>query len=225
MSRMMLRSNGKPPLARSPVRLRPRPNTLQPTNSNTIHHTTPGSVTKSQLPNPIRDIEKSDFHPEYHAISCELMALAKMVHQELGHKDDTTMTDASVLTGPRKIPLFERGRLYDEYSARRNERLTRKKGETKYEKKPSYDLGVRVESAKKREPGRFNGRKKAAMEASTMTPVGERREAQTPRYSLRSCTNKENKKPPVPVRVPFMSVERSVGVSERKMGVRMTRKT
>ncbi|KAL6572214.1 hypothetical protein OROMI_013172 [Orobanche minor] len=224
MSRMMLRSNGKPPLARSPVRLRPRRNTLQPTNSNTVHSTPPGSVTKSQLPNPIRDVEKSDFRPEYHAISCELMALAKMVHQELGPKDDTTMTDASILIGPRKSPLFERGKFYDEYAAIRNERLKRKKGETEYEKKPSYNLGVRVESAKKREPRRFDSRKKAAVAASTMTPVAERRGAQTPRYSLRSCTNKENKKPPVPLPVPFMSVERSVGVSERKMGVRRNRK-
>ncbi|KAL6509844.1 hypothetical protein OROGR_022332 [Orobanche gracilis] len=224
MSRMMLRSNGKPPLARSPVRLRPRRNALQPTNSNTVHHTPPGSVTKSQLPNPSRDVEKSDFRPEYQAISCELMALAKMVHQELGAKDDTTMTDASALISPRKSPLFERGKFYDEYAARRNERLKRKKGETEYEKKPSYDLGVRVESAKKREPGRFDGLKKAAVAASTMTPVAERRAARTPRYSLRSCTNKENKKPPVPVPVPFMSVERSVGVSERKMGVRRNRK-
>ncbi|KAK6160822.1 hypothetical protein DH2020_004203 [Rehmannia glutinosa] len=213
MSRMMLRSNGKPPLARSPIRLRSRRKALQPTNTNTIH-TPPGSLTKSHLPNNHTwDVEISELRPEYHTISCELRALAKMVHQELGAKDETTFG------GAQKGPLFERGRFYDE-----NERLKRKKGEMEgCEKKPSYDLGVRVESAKKREAGRFDSRRKTAVAvAAASTPMAERREARTPRYSLRSCTNKENKKPPLPV--PIMNIERSVGVTERKVGVRRYRK-
>ncbi|KAL0313901.1 UNVERIFIED_CONTAM: hypothetical protein Sangu_2234500 [Sesamum angustifolium] len=223
---MMLRSNGKPPLARSPIRLRPRRKPLQPTATNTTH-TPPGisfskihgrkhvelytsSLTKSQLPNRNWDVENSGLRPEYHTISCELRALAKMVQQELGNKDETTF-DGGVL-GAQRSPLFERGRFYDEYSARRNERLKRKKGEM--EKKPGYDLGVRVESAMK-----VGGRRKASVAAAT--PVADRREAPTPRYSLRSGARKENKKPPV---MP-MAISSSVGVvSERKVGVRSIRK-
>ncbi|GFP98547.1 hypothetical protein PHJA_001998600 [Phtheirospermum japonicum] len=222
MSRMMLRSNGKPPLARSPIRLRPRRKALQPTNNNTIL-TPPGSMAKSQLPIYNRAVENSILRPEYHTISYELQALAKMVHQELGPGDDTSMVDVG---GIQRSPLFERGRFYDEYSARRNERLKRKKGsETAYEKKPSYDLGVRVEPAKKRveSANKFDGRRKSMVVAVAATPVAERREARTPRYSLRSsAAAKENKKPPpMPVAVvPMMSGERSVGVSERKMGVK-----
>ncbi|KAK6160811.1 hypothetical protein DH2020_004192 [Rehmannia glutinosa] len=179
MSRMMLRSNGKPPLARSPIRLRSRRKALQPTNTNTIH-TPPGSLTKSHLPNNHTwDVEISELRPEYHTISCELRALAKMVHQELGAKDETTFG------GAQKGPL--------------------------------------VESAKKREARRFDSRRKTAVAvAAASTPMAERREARTPRYSLRSCTNKENKKPPLPV--PIMNIERSVGVTERKVGVRRYRK-
>ncbi|KAL0440502.1 UNVERIFIED_CONTAM: hypothetical protein Slati_2533200 [Sesamum latifolium] len=212
MSRMMLRSNGKPPLARSPIRLRPRRKPLQPTPANTTH-TPPGSLTKSQLPNRNWDVENSELRPEYHTISCELRALAKMVQQELGNKDETTFEDGALAA--QRSPLFERGRFYDEYSARRNERLKRKKGEM--EKKPGYDLGVRVESAMK-----VDGRRKAAVAAAT--PVADRREARTPRYSLRSGARKENKKPPT-MPMSMSSVEKSVGgLSERKVGVRTIRK-
>lgn len=174
---------------------------------------------------PIRswDVEESGLRPEYHMISCELRALAKMVHQELGTKGIPSFDDDGGVLGGQRSPLFERGRFYEEYSARRNERLRRKKGEVEgYEKKPAYayDLGVRVESAKKREATKFDSRRKAAVAAAAATPVAERREARmtpTPRYSLRS-TSKENKKPPIP-----MSLDKSVvGITERK--VRRTRK-
>ncbi|XP_057807728.1 uncharacterized protein LOC131022297 isoform X2 [Salvia miltiorrhiza] len=96
---MMLRSSAKPPLARSPIRLRSRRKPLQPAADNAAR-TPPGSLTKSQMPNRSWDVEQSGLRPEYHTISCEL----------------------SVLGGQRS-PLFERGRFYDEYCARRNERL------------------------------------------------------------------------------------------------------
>lgn len=141
-----------------------------------------------------------------------------MVNQELGNRDgDDTMSQGGAFQGS---PLFERGRFYEEYSARRNERLKRKKGEMEggYEKKPSYGLGVRVESAKKREATKSADSRRKTVAATT--PVAERRGTQTPRYSLRS-SSKENKKPPLPMP---MNVERSVGVSERKGGVRRIRK-
>ncbi|XP_047955994.1 uncharacterized protein LOC125201787 [Salvia hispanica] len=222
---MMLRSSAKPPLARSPIRLRSRRKPLQPAADN-VARTPPGSLTKSQIPNRSWDMEQSGLRPEYHTISCELRALAQMVHQELGTKGSSSFNDGGALGG-RRSPLFERGRMYDEYSARRNERLFKRKakGEVEgYEKKPAYDLGVRVESAKKRvEATKFDSRRKAAVAAAaaTTTPVAERWEARTPRYSLRS-TNKENKKPPIPMAA-ALSMEKSVGITERKVR-RSTRK-
>lgn len=161
------------------------------------------------------EVEKIGVRPEYHTISCELKALAKMVHQELGSKNDPNFDDEALAA--RRSPLFERGRFYDEYCARRNERLKRKKGETE---KPAYDLGVRVESAK---GSKMDSRRKTAAAAAVVaaaTPVAERREARTPRYSLRSTASKENKKPPIPIAM--MHVEKSVGVTERRSGVRRT---
>ncbi|KAL8523675.1 hypothetical protein ACS0TY_013591 [Phlomoides rotata] len=213
MSRMMLRSNAKPPLARSPIRLRSRRIPLQPAAA---FNSPPGPLTKSVLPKRCSDVEQSGVRGEYHTISCELKALAKMVHQELGTKNDAKFGDDDSL----RMPLFERGRFYDEYCARRNERLKRKKGETAdgfEKKKPAYDLGVRVESSKKREVSKLESRRKAAA-ATPMT------EARTTRYSLRS-TSKENKKPPIPMPMPMpmmMHVEKSVGITERKSGVRRT---
>ncbi|KAL7154546.1 hypothetical protein ABFS83_03G009000 [Erythranthe nasuta] len=221
MSRMMLRSNGKPPLARSPIRLRPRGKAAPPTAAASVQ-TPPGSLTKSQLPNRKWDMEESGLRPEYNTISYELRALAKMVNQELGTgNEDAAFNGGGAFNGSQRSPLFERGRFYDEYSARRNERLKRKKGET--ENKPVYGLGVRVESAKKREvAGKLEGRRKSVAAAAAATPVAERREARTPRYSLRS-SSKENRKPPLPMGA-MTSVERSIGVSERKVGVRRTGK-
>lgn len=54
----------------------------------------------------------------------ELRALAKMVEDELGRSHHAESLLATIST-----PEFERGRLYDEYSARRTERLRRKKRE------------------------------------------------------------------------------------------------
>ncbi|KAG5408702.1 hypothetical protein IGI04_005021 [Brassica rapa subsp. trilocularis] len=82
------------------------------------------------------------------------------------------------------VPDFERGRFYDVYSARRNERLKRRKGgeeEDAVVKGTLYNLGVDPMPTKRR--GTFK-KKKAMVETTT-----------TPRYSLRSTVNKDNKKP------------------------------
>nr|GLL37150.1 uncharacterized protein LOC109165633 [Ipomoea trifida] len=210
MSKMMLRSS-KPPLPRSPIRLRSR-RALRST-TNTLQ-TPPGSLTKSQLPNPRSDVEEWEMRPEYHTISCELRALAKMVQQEIGNGDGGNPGNEEYSMNPRS-PLFERGRLYEEYSARRNERLKRKKcGE---EKAAVYGLGVRVESAKKRVV-------QSARKTVPATPMtAQRGGGEKPRYMLRSMTtSKENKKPPSHL---GMSVEKSVGGGEKKKtAVRRSRK-
>ncbi|KAI3776534.1 hypothetical protein L1987_46320 [Smallanthus sonchifolius] len=179
-----MRSDRKPPLAlRSPIRLRSR----RPVQSNL--QTPSGTLTKSHLPKRSSVIEEHELRPEYHTMSCELQALTKMVQ-------DTLRGSATTNQSANEGPLFQRGKFYDEYSARRNERLKRKRGgESGVEKKTPCKqyLGVRIESAKRTtwEVKKFESARKM------MTPLMERRQvATTQRYSLRSSC-KENKKPPL----------------------------
>ena len=167
-----------------------------------------GSLTKSHKPIRPLDIEKSELRPEYHTISCELKALTKMVWDELGKAD----TDNGVVAnscGGNSSPLFERGRFYEVYSARRNERLRRKKGLTADEGKSVHNLGVTVESAKKNSSRKLESLRKSVSAAYSI----ERNE--TPRYMLRSMT-KENKKPPLP-----SNVEKSILGGEKKTARRV----
>ncbi|KAJ6411903.1 hypothetical protein OIU85_018674 [Salix viminalis] len=208
MSRM--RTDRKPPLAKSPIRIRPR----RVLRSESIAlQTPPGSLTKSQKPNRKWDTEDSDLRPEYHSISCELRALAKMVRDEFGN-GELTNGGVSRSLSANSSPLFERGRFYEEYSARRNDRLKRKKGDTGDDVKTPYNLGVTVKSTKRRDTRKLESTRKSVSDAYLV----ERNE--TPRYLLRSM-NKENKKPPLPV----YSFEKSVLAGERKLATRKVRKT
>ncbi|XP_076949232.1 uncharacterized protein LOC143621803 [Bidens hawaiensis] len=181
-----IRTDRKPPLGlRSPIRLRPR----RPVQSSLPNLQTPsGAFTTSRLPKQSSVKEEHELRPEYHTMSCELKALSKMVQDTLW---GPTTTSQSANEGP----VFQRGRLYEEYSARRNERLKRKRGESMVEKKTPCKqyLGVRIESAKKStvDVKKFESARKM------MTPLVERKQvATTQRYSLRSSC-KENKKPPL----------------------------
>ncbi|XP_051124196.1 uncharacterized protein LOC127246714 [Andrographis paniculata] len=221
MSKMMLRSSGKPPLAaaRSPIRLRSRSKPPQPPAASSAVRSPLGSFSYSKVSNHTRDTGKSELRPEYHSITCELEELANMVYKELGSRNGA-IYDGEI-PGVQTGSIFERGRFYEEYSARRNERLRRKKSESEfgYEKKPAYDLGVRVESAMKREASKYSSRGKMTAVAAAATPE---RAAPTPRYSLRSSSmRKENKKPLLP---PMNIAEKSVGVTQRKGSVRRVRK-
>lgn len=174
---------------------------------------------KTKLPRSVcvGSAQDTDIRPEYRTISCELRALAKMVSREFGSSDDMVDDDAGGLrnistANSGRSPLFERGRFYEEYSARRNDRLKRKK--TGDEKKAVYDLGVRVDSAKRRETKKFESLRRTI----PCTPLTER-EASSSRYSLRSAANKENKKPPAPI-----NIEQSAGIGTKKSGVRRARK-
>lgn len=87
---------------------------------------------------------------------------------------------------------FERGRFYDEYSARRNERLMKKHtGAGIEEPKSAYNLGVKVESAKKKD----SKKKTESLRKSISETYCSVDRSQHPRYALRSTT----KKPPLPV--------------------------
>ncbi|KAL5706191.1 hypothetical protein ACHQM5_024392 [Ranunculus cassubicifolius] len=209
MSRLRTPSARKPPLAESASRI-PTGRTLR-SNTNVIQ--TPVSLGKTQIPNRLASASKSDLRPEYQSITGDLRVLAKMVEDEFGNHElgkvgsvDNMNIDPSV--------VYERGKCYEEYSARRNERL-RRKSMAGQEKKTPFSLGVTVDSGKKRESKKLESLRKSvpANFSVTATP--------TSRYSLRSST-KENKKPPLaPV---AMKMDRTVADSERRIGTRRTRR-
>ncbi|WVZ19052.1 hypothetical protein V8G54_006374 [Vigna mungo] len=196
----------KPPLPRSPSRLRP-PQALRSSNSFSLQ-TPPGSLTKSQKP-----ALSPNMRPDYLTISSELRALARMVNDEVR---DVNLEKAAGgnSCGVKSSALFERGRLYEEYSARRNERLMRKRGVTAMDEvkvKPVRNLGVSVESGKKNSVRKIGSLRKS-ISAAYSAGVSE-----TPRYMLRSMT-KENKKPPVATKF-----DKSAMPGEKKMGTRARR--
>ncbi|XWS24592.1 hypothetical protein CRYUN_Cryun28dG0116300 [Craigia yunnanensis] len=210
MSKM--KSDRKPPLAKSPIRL--RLGRVLRSNSTSLQ-SPPGSLTKSQNPIRIWAIEESEIRPEYRSISCELRALARMVGDELGNGETVNAVFGETSLSANSTPLFERGRFYDEYSARRNERLKMKKGETGNESKTGHHLGVTVESSKRRDSKKLESLRKSVSDAYSV----ERSETQTPRYLLRSMS-KENKKPPLAVNIYKSSV---IG-TEKKDAARRVRR-
>ncbi|KAK2392732.1 hypothetical protein QL285_066062 [Trifolium repens] len=194
------------PIPKSPMRLRTR--TVLDSAS---LQTPPGSLTKSQ-----KLVQSPELRPEYRTIACEFRALARMVNEEFGKPDPEIGITNSC--NPKSGVLFERGRFYDEYSARRNERLKRKQGamvndvnttSIKQPKVPHRALGVTVESGKKSTTARKLGSLRKSVSAAYSAEVSE-----TPRYMLRSMT-KENKKPPLGGGSRF---DKSVTVGEKKVG-------
>ncbi|CAM8973136.1 unnamed protein product [Rhodiola kirilowii] len=194
-----MKFNRKPPLAKSPVRTRPR-RALRSTTSMSVQ-TPPGSLTKSAAPLRRWDVEEMDLRPEFRSISCELRALARMATSNIESEDKKAGLGLSPVAA-NKSPLFERGRFYDIYSARRNDRLKRKLGmemeDESFKKCNSdYDLGVTIGPTKRRDSKRLeSGRKSIAVDFLVD------RTSQHSRYSLRSSA-KENKKPPLSVSASF----------------------
>ncbi|XP_078442690.1 uncharacterized protein LOC144712324 [Wolffia australiana] len=139
----------KPPLAVSPRRLRSR---------RVIHSVSASAQKPPPAPSPKQSLrlrrscagEESPPTLHYEQISQELQALAQRAKNDFITTDSVT----KIAAGPRS-PFLERGRLYDVYSARRNERLKRKMDET-FEAMPPLpftgdpDLGKR-KTAKKTE--------------------------------------------------------------------------
>lgn len=164
-----------------------------------------GSLTESKKPIGCHDIDESELRPEYRTISCELRALTNMVREGLGKMDSENIVFANSFGVDSGI-LFERGRLYDEYSAKRDERLKRKK-RGDYCKASAYKLGVAVESAKKSSSKKLESLRKSV---SVTCPM-ERSEA--PRYMLRSMTKGNKKLPPLP-----LIFEKSTTGVDKKIG-------
>ncbi|XP_009120900.1 uncharacterized protein LOC103845765 [Brassica rapa] len=155
MSSRMRSSYLKPPLPKSPIRLRSRQVLLSNSSSSSTLITPPG-VTK-----PGRRLSHGD-------------AEAKLPIESEDVKTRAEASNLQNLAADSAPLVFERGRFYEEYSARRNERLKRKnKGEE------SVVKGVEPTTTKRR---------------------GTTKNTTKPRYSLRSMSmTKENKKPPLPL--------------------------
>lgn len=142
-----------------------------------------GPLTKTRM-------KESEIRPEYNSISYELRALAQIVQGELGSLSSKSADfEKYSINGGNNYrnnegsqTLFERGRLYEQYSERRNERLRKKQDDPT----PSWypGLGVKFES----------GKKKSVMNSSaSSSPSGNR--TQHPSYALRSMA----KRPPLPL--------------------------
>ncbi|GAB2300445.1 hypothetical protein Dimus_034488 [Dionaea muscipula] len=193
-----MKSDRKPPLVRSPMRIPPRRSLRS--NTATPFRSPSGYSRKVMI--RATEVKKKEIRPEYCRISCELTALAKMVGEKFGTSTSTSTT-TTVSDGNLQDPrAFERGRFYEEYSARRNERLKRKKQdeimvEPKTAAASSYKLlglgGVKVESAKDQ---RETTTKKKKVSAAAYNTVDR---SEHPRYALRSI----NKLPPRPLPINF----------------------
>ncbi|GAB4828428.1 hypothetical protein Ancab_035426 [Ancistrocladus abbreviatus] len=181
-----MKSDRKPPVTKSPMRLQAR-------------HFLRSHATLIRTP----DSKEQEIRPEYRTISGELKALAKMAEKQLG-THGCSNNNARLDSAGTASSLFERGRFYDEYFARRNERLKRKKpSEAAAEPKTLYNLGVKIESAKRKDS---NKQLESLKKSVPLTYSVERSEH--PRYALRNI-----KKPPLPVP---LNVEKSAGRGEKK---------
>ncbi|GAB2243555.1 hypothetical protein Droror1_Dr00023683 [Drosera rotundifolia] len=203
-----MKSSRKPPLVRLPMPIQPHLSLRS--NVTTPLRTPSGYLSKVEKPNhPATAANGKENRPDYCTIASELQVLAKMVEKEFGIVPTVPIGTGfgDVASTNDKDSLFERGRVYDEYSARRNERLKRKRGEEMWltaEPKTAYKLGVKVdESAKRTELKKHESLVKSVSAAYYSVDRSEH-----PRYALRSI-----KKPPLPVP---LNLERSGGGCVRK---------
>ncbi|GAB4833005.1 hypothetical protein Ancab_040442 [Ancistrocladus abbreviatus] len=194
-----MKSDRKPPVVKSPMRLQAR-----------------RVLRSDSTPMRTPDIKEVEIRPEYRTISCELKALAKMAEEQFGTNGGSN-NNAGLGGANTASYLFERGRFYDEYSARRNERLKRKKlseedGGAGLEPKTLYSLGVKVESSKRKDSKKQLESLKKSVSATYALDRSEH-----PRYALRSI-----KKPPLPV--PMSNVEKSAGGERKTRAQRASRR-
>ncbi|KAJ4869316.1 Uncharacterized protein Rs2_11854 [Raphanus sativus] len=206
MSTRMRSSYLKPPLPKSPLRLRSRQ--VLSSSSSSILQTPPG-LTKFQKRNVAADLEPN-LPIEYSSISSEIHAMAKMVEKEFAQEEVKSRAASleHMAANSEAAPVFERGRFYDEYSARRNERLRRKKGgEDSVVKGTPYNLGVEPVTTKRR--GTVKKKTTTVFSMSETTAVA-------PRYSLRSMKKENKKPPPIPLNVD-VSAMKSVTATTRRV--------
>ncbi|KAF3335578.1 hypothetical protein FCM35_KLT20085 [Carex littledalei] len=208
----------RPPLAMSPRRLRPR---LPPR-----HPAAPPAkkspVTNSKAIHPLRASVSgaSLFRTEPDLVSYELLALVKNKEEfkeNLYQENEKENKMLFVPTTPvahksSTSPLFERGRLYDLYSARRNERLRRRQLELLEETeavKVIQNPAVAIELAKKKTTKKNESARKSISGDISVSRIP------TLRSAVR--TSKEMKKNTTSFGFDDKS---SVGTSVRRIGTR-----
>ncbi|KAI4339962.1 hypothetical protein MLD38_024844 [Melastoma candidum] len=104
-----------------------------------------GFFTKSKKVASKWDAVEIDLVPGYYCVSCELR------RSPMGMADDSARPGFGANLTATPGSMFERGRFYNLYSARRNERLRRRRGEAADAKKNGFGLGVAVESTKRKD--------------------------------------------------------------------------
>ncbi|CAN0927407.1 hypothetical protein LINGRAHAP2_LOCUS35881 [Linum grandiflorum] len=196
----------KPPLPNSPSRL--RSSRVLRSNSASVQTPRAESATVGRV---------AEVKPEYKSISCQLRALSNKVHD--GVENLHPATPKSKLSGGcyNSSLRFERGELYDEYSAMRNERLKMKKlgnggggGGNGAEDSAKTPYGTGVTATKKMDSSRKSAA--ASVHGSGQKLSG----GDGPRYLLRSMCKESKNSKPTAIPLPPPSFERS----ERRFGVR-----
>ncbi|XP_047324712.1 uncharacterized protein LOC124928224 [Impatiens glandulifera] len=186
------RTDRKPPLPRSPIHVRSG-RVLRPSIFINTAQSQQGSLMKT-IPMELQILPDDK-------IWCGIREMAKISEN-----------------GENGVNLFKRGRFYDEYAVRRNERLKMKQiSEVNEEKIEVVDKEVDLGFEKKRDLKKFNDSKSLI----SRTPLIERKENinqnSNSRYMLRSMT-KEMKKPASSL--PPLGSTSSVGGERKTVGRR-----
>ncbi|XP_047329250.1 uncharacterized protein LOC124932635 [Impatiens glandulifera] len=203
----------------APAAIHPRRRLLRSGTGLNPPQTPPACLRKTRL--SMHQQHNYDDDSDHGSISCELQALEKMMYEGFGLSDSIDFENgvplAAAAAAASRSPLFVRGRFYEEYSARRNERLKSKKGMTAMdEKKTRYDLGVRTELPKRRDSKKLEVLKKKTTIPTPPMKEEMRLENVKPKsvvYSLRSIP-KENKRLSLPL--PLSLSTTSVGVERKR---------
>uniref|UniRef100_A0A0E0Q827 Uncharacterized protein n=1 Tax=Oryza rufipogon TaxID=4529 RepID=A0A0E0Q827_ORYRU len=215
----------RPPLAVSPRRLRPRQHRAaaagaapRPPVACSVQ-TPPGSIKKATTPMrssfcalPTSRLEPTPRAKLDFAAAPSPARAAVAAGKENRHVDDEVSLDLTAMAMPTPMPtwtasplppptspLFERGRLYDLYSARRNERLKRKHGFPAGEEEAeamAADPCVAVELSKRRGAKKMTGAESVRRSMPAAADFSAAGRAATSTLGLRSSlrSSKEMKK-------------------------------
>ncbi|CAA7403557.1 unnamed protein product [Spirodela intermedia] len=185
----------KPPLAVSPRRLRPRrgPRSDAPAGAGcgaAVPRTSPAAPSPKEAPQLRRScaLEESPLVSQYERISQELQALVQRAKDNFpaGDTAEGFASVAKLAAGPTS-PFLERGRLYEIYSARRNERLKRKMEEAFEEMAPRHSA-AEADLGKRKSAKRTESLRKSAPENFLSGPASRLRSSVTTRGSKGSSS-------------------------------------
>ncbi|THU69357.1 hypothetical protein C4D60_Mb08t13570 [Musa balbisiana] len=151
----------RPQFAVSPRRLRPRrPPPASSYDAPSVRALPPATSKRPPRPHRSSVSVESPARTDRRLVSSELAALVERAKEEFQSCGDAGAAAAVSSGGGCRSPVFERGRFYELYSARRNERLKRKKREMS-EDAVAEDPGMAVELARRRVPKKAEGVRKS----------------------------------------------------------------